>query len=269
MIRRTFIQQTAQALIASGIRVHTKKRLGAIGIQAYTVRSLMQRDVAGTLAALAAIGYREVELAGLYDKPAKDMRRMLDDAHLVAPSGHVEILKHDWHQIIDDAATVGQRYIVCPFTDEHDRTVDGYKRNAARYNQFGELSRKSNIQFAYHNHDFEFDAVDGIVPYDLLLQECDPHLVQMEIDIFWMIKGKHDPVKYFARYPGRFPMVHVKDMTRSGEMVDVGRGSIDFAAIFKRSDEGGLKHFFVEHDEPTAPMDDARISYEYLRRLEY
>jgi sugar phosphate isomerase/epimerase len=131
--------------------VRTAKTLGAIGIQAYTVRSLMQHDVAGTLAALAAIGYREVELAGLYDKTAREMRQMLDQARLVAPSGHVAVLKSDWNTTIDDAATIGQRYIVCPFTDESDRTVDGYKRNAARYNQFGELTQKSNIQFADHN----------------------------------------------------------------------------------------------------------------------
>lgn len=269
MIRRTFIRQTAQALIASRIRVPLSTKLGAIGIQAYTVRTLMQRDVAGTLAALAAIGYREVELAGFYDKTAAEMRKMLDDAHLVAPSGHVAVLTSDWHKIIDDAATVGQRYIVCPFTDQSDRTVDGYKRNAAKYNQFGELTKKSNIQFAYHNHDFEFDTVDGIVPYDLLLKECDPHLVQMEIDIFWMVKGKRDPVKYFAEYPGRFPMVHAKDMTNSGEMVDVGRGSIDFAAIFRHSAQAGLKHLFVEHDEPPSPLEDARVSYDDLRALTY
>lgn len=266
MIRRTFIRHTTQALIASGIRVKTTRKLGAIGIQAYTVRSLMQRDVAGTLAALAAIGYAEVELAGLYDKTAKEMRMMLDDAHLVAPSAHVPVLTSDWNKIIDDAATIGQRYIVCPDTAEHDRTIDGYKRNAAKYNQFGELAQKSNIQFAYHNHDFEFAAIDGIVPYDLLLHECDTRLVKMEIDLFWMIKGKHDPVKYFARDPGRFPMVHVKDMTKSGDMVDVGRGAIDFAAIFRG---GEIQHFFVEHDDPTAPLDDARISYDYLRRLNY
>jgi sugar phosphate isomerase/epimerase len=267
MIRRTFIQQTAQAMIAFGLRRRAK--LGAIGIQAYTVRALMQRDVAGTLAALASIGYREVELAGLYDRTAGEMRRMLDDAHLVAPSGHVAVLKGDWHKIIDDAATIGQRYIVCPFTDQSDRTVDGYKRNAAKYNQFGELTRKSNIQFAYHNHDFEFDRINGVVPYDLLLQECDPHLVQMECDIFWMVKGGRDPVKYFAANPGRYPMVHAKDMTKSGAMVDVGRGSIDFAAIFRHSDQAGLTHVFVEHDEPSAPLDDARASYNYLRALNY
>ena len=263
------MRQATQALIASGIRVRTNTKLGPIGIQAYTVRSLMQRDVAGTLAALFGLGYREVELAGFYDKTAAEMRRALDDAHLVAPSGHVAVLNSDWNKIIDDAATVGQRYIVCPFTDASDRTTDGYKRNAAKYNQFGELTQKSNIQFAYHNHDFEFDTVDGIVPYDLLLQECDPRLVHMEVDIFWMVKGKHDPLKYFAKYPGRFPMVHAKDMTKTGEMVDVGRGAIDFGAIFRQSSEAGLKHIFVEHDEPPAPLDDARISYNYLRALNY
>jgi sugar phosphate isomerase/epimerase len=243
--------------------------LGAIGIQAYTVRSLMQRDVAGTLAALAAIGYREVELAGLYDKTAAGMRRLLDDAGLKAPSGHVAVLTSDWSKIISDAQTLGQQFIVCPFTDQSDRTVDGYKRNAEKYNQFGELTRKAGIQFAYHNHDFEFDTIDGVVPYDLLLKECDPKLVQMECDIFWMVKGGRDPIKYFAANPGRYPMVHAKDMTKAGDMVDVGRGAIDFASIFRHSDQAGLKHIFVEHDEPTAPLDDARVSYDYLRRLTY
>jgi len=267
MIRRTFIRHATQAMIALGLR--GKSKLGPIGIQAYTVRSLMQRDVAGTLAALASIGYREVELAGFYDKTAAEMRKMLDGAGLAAPSGHVAVLKSDWNKIIDDAGVIGQRYIVCPFTDPGDRTVDGYKRNAAKYNQFGELTQKAGIQFAYHNHDFEFDTVEGIIPYDLLLHECDPKLVQMECDIFWMVKGGRDPIKYFAAYPGRYPMVHAKDMTKGGDMVDVGRGAIDFGAIFRHSEQAGLKHIFVEHDEPTAPLDDARVSYDYLRRLTY
>lgn len=267
MMRRTFIRQTTQALIASGIRVKTTRKLGTIGIQAYTVRSLMQRDVAGTLAALAAIGYGEVELAGLYDTTAADMKKMLDDAHLVAPSGHVSVLTSDWNQIIDDAATIGQRYIVCPDTAEGERTIDGYKRHAAKYNQFGELAHRSNLRFAYHNHGYEFATIDGVVPYDLLLHECDARLVQMEVDLFWMIKGRHDPVKYFAQYPGRFPMVHVKDMSKRGAMVDVGRGAIDFREIFRHA--SGTQHYFVEHDEPPAPLDDARVSYNYLRALTY
>jgi sugar phosphate isomerase/epimerase len=269
MIRRTFLRHVTQALIACGLRVDTTTKLGAIGIQAYTVRSLMQRDVAGTLAALAAIGYREVELAGFYGKTAAEMRRALDSAHLIAPSGHVAVLTSDWDTLIADAKTIGQRYIVCPFIDAKDRTVDGYKRIAKQFNAFGERTQRAGIQFAYHNHDFEFENVGGIVPYDLLCAECDPKLVQMEIDIFWMVKGGRDPVTYFAKYPGRFPMVHAKDMTKSGEMVDVGKGFIDFAAIFRHSAEAGLKHVFVEHDEPPAPLDDARTSYEYLRQLTY
>lgn len=269
MIRRTFLEQTTQALLACGIKIPLRAQLGSIGIQAYTVRSLMQRDVARTLAALSSIGYREVELAGLYNKTAAEMLKMLDDAHLVAPSGHVPVLTSDWSKLIDDANVLGQKYIVCPFIDQADRTVDGYKRIAARFNAFGEQARKSGLQFAYHNHDFEFETVGGIVPFDLLQTECDPRLVQMEVDIFWMVKGGRDPIKYFAQEPGRFPMVHAKDMTKSGEMVDVGKGSIDFAAIFRHSAEAGLKHVFVEHDEPPAPLDDARASYAYLRQLNY
>ena len=253
--------------MALGLR--STRKLGPLGIQAYTVRSLMQRDVAGTLAALASIGYREVELAGLHGKTAGEMRQMLDGAGLKAPSGHVEVLKGDWSKIIDDAATIGQRYIVCPDTGEGDRTIDGYKRNAAKYNQFGELTQKSRIQFAYHNHDYEFRTINGVVPYDLLLSECDSKLVQMECDIFWMAKGGRDPVQYFAANPGRYPMVHAKDMTKGGTMVDVGRGAIDFAAIFRHSEQAGLAHIFVEHDEPPAPLDDARVSYNYLRQLSY
>lgn len=269
MIRRTFLRETTQALVACGLGVNMRAKLGAIGIQAYTVRALMQRDVAGTLAALSAIGYREVELAGLYDKTAVEMRKMLDDAHLVAPSGHVGLLKLDWGKVIDDAKVLGQQYVVCPFIDAVDRTVDGYKRIAGRFNEFGAQAQKAGLQFAYHNHDFEFETVDGVVPYDLLLAECDSKLVQMEVDIFWMVKGGRDPIKYFAAHPGRFPMCHAKDMTKAGDMVDVGKGSIDFAAIFRHRAEAGLKHVFVEHDEPTSPLDDARTSYTYLRQLEY
>jgi sugar phosphate isomerase/epimerase len=269
MIRRTFLRQATQALLACGLKIPMRAKLGAIGIQAYTVRFAMQRDVPGTLAALAAIGYREVELAGLFDRTAAEMRKMLDDAHLVAPSSHVPLLTSNWSKVIDDAKTLGQQYVVCPFIDQADRTVDGYKRIAARFNQFGEQAKKSGLQFAYHNHDFEFDTVGGIVPYDLLLAECDATLVQMEVDIFWMVKGGRDPIKYFAAHPGRFPMVHAKDMTKSGEMVDVGKGAIDFAAIFRHSAEAGLTHVFVEHDEPPAPLDDARVSYTYLRQLNY
>lgn len=247
------------------------RQLGRIGIQVYTVRTLMPRDPDGTLAALASIGYTEVELAGLYGNSPTAMRQMLDRHGLTAVSGHMSLpdMRRDWSRALDDAATLGQQYIVCSSFAESDRSVDAFHRNAHEMNELAATARQHGLQFGYHNHMYEFARADGVVPYDILLTECDPHLVQMEVDLMWMTKGGGDPIAYFHRYPGRFPMVHVKDMTKDGTMVDVGKGSIDFARIFAESDLAGIKHYFVEHDEPPNPIADARTCYEYLRHLTF
>lgn len=253
------------------IAIGADRRLDRIGIQVYTVRSLMPRDPDGTLAALAAIGYTEVELAGLYGVSAAAMRQMLDRHRLTAVSSHVSLqdMRRDWTRVLDDAATLGQRYIVCPSIDPAERTVDGLHRIADEFNTLAAAAGQHGLQFAYHNHTFEFTPISGVVPYEVLLTRCDPRLVQMEIDLMWMTKAGGDPVAYFARYPGRFPIVHVKDMTAAGVMVDVGRGSIDFRRIFAQSDRAGIRHYFVEYDDPPDPMADARASYQYLRGLTF
>jgi sugar phosphate isomerase/epimerase len=247
------------------------RALGHIGIQVYTVRSLMPKDPDGTLAALAEIGYTEVELAGLYGNPPPVMRQMLDRHGLTAVSGHMSLtdMRRDWSRSLDDAATLGQRYIVCSSFAESERSVDDFHRNAHEMNDLAAVARQNGIQFGYHNHSYEFAPASGVVPYDILLAECDPQLVQMEVDIMHMTKGGADPVTYFYRYPGRFPLVHVKDMTKDGTMVDVGQGSIDFARIFAQSELAGIKHYFVEHDNPPDPIADVRRCYDYLRRLTF
>ncbi|HEX7051851.1 MAG TPA: sugar phosphate isomerase/epimerase [Longimicrobiales bacterium] len=247
-------------------------RLGAIGIQLYTVRDLMARDVEGTLAALARIGYREVEFAGLHGRSAREMRAILDRLELTAPAGHVSLaeVRDDLDRVLDDAATLGQDYVVCPYLDVAYRSRDGIKRAAEIFNRAGAAARGVGLGFAYHNHDFEFEPLpDGTLPYDLLLAETDPALVRMEMDLFWITKGGGDPLAYFARHAGRFPLVHVKDLSADGAMVNVGEGTIDFAKIFARAEQAGIRHYFVEHDQPAAPLDDARVSYTYLRRLEF
>jgi sugar phosphate isomerase/epimerase len=251
-----------------GARPHRLKR---IGIQIYTVRNLMVHDAERTIAGLAEIGFTEVELAGLYGMTARRMRELLDRHGLTAVSSHVGLrdMRQAWSQTLDDAATLGQHFLVCPSIDESERTVDGYNRVADDFNSLAERAQQHGLQFAYHNHMFEFAPVDGVVPYEILLTKTDPRLVRMEIDLMWMTKGGADPVAYFARYPGRFPMVHVKDMTAAGVMVDVGQGSINFPKIFAHADQAGIEHYFVEHDDPPAPLADARICYEYLRRLRF
>ena len=140
---------------------------------------------------------------------------------------------------------------------------------AELFNKVGEKCQEAGLQFGYHNHDFEFDSLDGQIPYDLLLQGTDPKLVQMELDIYWIKKAGKDPLAYFERYRGRFALCHVKDMTEAEEMVDVGEGEIDFAEIFSKSEEAGLKHYFVEHDHPEDPLKSIKTSFKYLKQLEF
>ena len=124
------------------------------------------------------------------------------------------------------------------------------------------------MQFAYHNHDFEFAKLpSGEMGYDILCKECDPKSVKLEMDLFWITKGGQDPLAYFAKYPGRFPLVHVKDMSGSGQIVNVGEGRIDWNRIFAKRREAGIEHFFVERDNPTSPIADIKVSYDYLSKL--
>ena len=243
--------------------------LDRIGVQLYTVRSLLKDDFEGTLARIAAIGYREVEFAGYYDRPATEIRRILDANGLTAPAAHIpiEALRDNWAATLDDAETAWHRYLVVAWLAEADRaSLADLERIAALFSKAALEARQRGVTFAYHNHDFEFALVEGRLPYDVLLEACDP-AVQFEMDLYWITKGGKDPLDYFRRWPGRFPLVHVKDMTSDGRMVAVGEGAIDWTRIFAARDQAGIRHYFVEHDEPADPLESIRVSYEYLKGL--
>lgn len=248
-------------------------RIEHVGLQLYTVRDEMKKDVEGTIARVAASGYTEVEFAGYYDKTPAEIRAMLDHHGLTAPSTHVGNLAPDeWKKALDAAHVIGHRYIVFPWIPVERRTgLDAYKQFAADFNHAAEQAKAAGLQFAYHNHDFEFAPIDGKLPYDVLLAETDPKLVQMEMDLYWITKGGQDPLAYFARWPGRFPMVHVKDSMGppDNKMADVGAGKIDWKHIFAREDQAGIKHFFVEHDQPADAFASIKASCDYLKKLEF
>jgi len=276
MNRRTFLKTSAGAMLgslfANSFPAYAGgKSLEKIGLQLYTIRDLLKKDFAGTLEKVAQAGYKEVEFAGYFDNKPEDVRKLLARLSLKAPSTHVpiEMLREKLDTVIQTAKAVGHQYIVCPWLAPADRTLEKYKAHAALFNKVGEACRKANIQFAYHNHDFEFETVDGKIPYDVLLVETDPKLVQMELDLFWIKKGGQDTLAYFAKYPGRFPLCHVKDMTEDQKMVDVGKGKIDFAAIFAQAKQAGLKHYFVEHDNPADPLQSITASCQYLKKLKF
>jgi len=290
MNRRGFLTTLSVApFIATNMSwaVDAKQKIDRVGMQLYTVRELLKRDFEGTLAKVAQIGYSEVEFAGYFDHSPKDLRAMLDRHGLSAPSAHIPygVLGDKWPGVLEDAHLLGHGYLVCPWIDDDVRQQPGgWMRAAEKFNRAGEASKKAGIQFAYHNHHFEFVPVGARIAYDVLLDETDPNLVKMEMDLCWITVAGQDPHKYFERYPGRFPLVHVKDVKRVPpregttpvafekvfpELTTVGAGSIDWKRIFGDARKAGIEYYFVENDEPQDPFDFLQGSYKYLRDLRF
>jgi len=272
--RRQFLLSASAAAVPGSLCASEdrSRRLDEIGIQLYTVRDLMAADLEATLERLAGIGYRQVEFAGYYERSAANLRRLLANLGLSTPSAHVPIAQARTgpDRLIEYAVELGHDYLVIPWLDPSERqTLAQYRALADLLNRFGEQCRAAGLQLAYHNHDFEFEAIDGVLPMDLLLAETDDGLVRFEIDLYWICKAGRDPLDYFDRYTGRFPLCHVKDMAADGDMVPVGAGTIDFAEIFARSPEAGLHHYFVEHDNADDALASSARSYEYLSQLRF
>jgi sugar phosphate isomerase/epimerase len=297
MNRRTFIGTSIAATLVTAAKpawaAEAEHHIERIGLQLYTVRDAMRTDFEGTIAKVAATGYKEVEFAGYFSHSPKDVRAILDKNGLASPSCHVDYntVEKKWPETLEAAKIVGHSYIICPWIDEKQRAESGgWKRAADLFNKAGETSKKAGIQFGYHNHSFEFqpeESLGGKLPYDFLLAEMDPKLVAMEMDLCWISVAGKDPLAYFDKYPGRFPLVHVKDWIKDassnsgyqgamgqsvkygGRMADVGQGSIDWKNLFAHAGKGGIKHYFVENDDPKSAFDDIKISYSYLQALKF
>ncbi len=256
------------------------KPIKKVGLQLYTLRNELSKDVDGTLKKVADIGYKEVETFGynngkFFGKTPKEFKTLLTDLGLSTPSGHYmpSNLKTDWNKVVDDAAAIGQRFMVCAYLFPDDRkTLDQYKALLPLFNQSGETCHKAGIQFAYHNHDFEFQAIDGQLPYDLILKDTDPKLVKLELDLYWASYAGVDPVALFTKNPGRFPMVHMKDMakTEKREFAEVGTGSIDFQRILNAGKKAGIQHYFVEQDAVVkgTPLEAIAVSYKNMGKFQ-
>lgn len=247
----------------------TASSLPAIGLQLYTIRSVLENDFPGTMQQVAELGYDEVEFAGYYNRSPKEIGTMLDDLGLVAPAAHVPLqqIREAPADLIQTAQAIGHDYLVCPYLREADRdSLDAYRQRASEFSEFGKRCTDAGLQFAYHNHDFEFQEMDGTLPYDVLLKETDPTHVQMELDLYWVAAAGHNPVDFITRNPDRYPLCHVKDRTANDEMVSVGAGTMDFASIFRA---GSFEHYFVEHDNPENPMQSIEASYKTLNQLTF
>lgn len=273
--RRRFLGLCAAGLglmVMPGFQANAATSTGAkVGLQLYTLRDLMAKSVPETLKLVASVGYKELEFAGYFDQSPKQIRSLLDGLGLSSPSGHVplEMLDKEINAVIDTALEVGQRYIVLPYLSAEQRGtgIDTYQRLAEKMNKFGAACTKAGLQFAYHNHDFEFIKTDGQIPYDVLLTQTDPKHVKMELDLYWTVKAGLDPVSLFRQHPGRFPLWHVKDMDKAGNFADVGKGIIDFKSIFAQAKLAGVEHKFVERDQTDDTMRTIVQGYSAVKAL--
>jgi len=251
-----------------------------IGLETYTVRDLFAKDPAGTLKQVAAVGYKEVEFNPEIE-PAL-LKSWLGEAGLSAPSGNVDTPKSvdDWKKTVDTARDYELPYVVVGDNPRLDS--EAWKHRAELYNQCGKIAQAAGMQLCYHAHFNEFAQLDNTCGYDILLTHCDPKVLKMEMDVFWVTYAGVDPLKYFKLYPGRFPLLHIKDLYKDvavnphedppangpNPFAPVGQGKIDWARIFAHVGEAGAKHIFVEQDICNMPpLEAIKISFNYLKNL--
>ena len=264
------------------------------GLQLFTLFNIMDDDVQGSLKKVAAIGYKEVESAfskkgDYYGMSAKDFSAILTDLGLSWKSHHVlggpiklpppdkmpkgpdgkpitippmKNLRSDMQEIVDKAAATGVPFLVCASTPID--SLDEINASIETLNKTGEACKKAGITLCYHNHDAEFNTVEGQKPYDMFLTQLSPD-IKFELDLCWATKAGVDIPGMFKKHPGRFPLWHVKDLDKSKQgPAPVGSGLVDFKTIFANAGTAGLQHFFVEHDMPRDPYASISESYQYL-----
>lgn len=282
--RRTFIINGSLATVAvlampSFAFTMNKKE---IGLQLYTLREELPKDIKGTLKKVSSAGFTTVETYGFsirdqfWGVSPAEFKAILDANDLKAVSGHYGIGSFlddgnttELKAAIAAAKTLKSDYLTIPWVDPPFRkNIDDYKKIAGRLNEAGKMCQDAGLKLAYHNHDFEFEKHNGVTGYEILLKETDKDLVHFEMDLYWVVRSGKDPLQLFRENPGRFTMWHVKDMDKLKPALntEVGSGSIDFKPIFKEAEQAGMKHFFVEQENNFAgnSFDSIKVSCDFI-----
>lgn len=276
--RRNFIKHAANITLGtmalqSFSAVAPEPLLKKIGVQLYTFREAMNTDPVGTLKKIASLGIKEIETArsnkgNYYGLKPSEMQKICGDHNMRLRSGHVHI-DENWKATMNEAAEARQDYLICSTMPTEGQTTDNYKKVAEVFNRAGEECKKLGIRFGYHNHDYEFASENGTVLYDVLLQNTDPQLVHMELDLGWVIASGKDPLDYFERFPKRFPLWHLKDMNlQSKESTEFGKGALNIKQILANSHKSGLIYPFIEQEEyASTPFESMQHNMQYLRSI--
>lgn len=287
MQRRNFIKSLAigaAGLYSAPLWARSGAATRAMGLQLYTVRDAVAKDLPGTLERLAKLGYNKLEIFGydgkFFGRSTAEFKSILASTGMKVISSHhlpghamkaKGTLLNGWGKAVDDMHEIGAKYMACAYLFPEERTGKFYAELPELLNKSGEKANAAGIQFAYHNHDFEFEKYNDSLLYEHLLTKTDPSLVSMELDLYWIVKAGQDPLAWFEKYPGRFPLWHVKDMEKgSGDITEVGNGVIDFDKIFAARQKAGLKEWFVEQDESKGDIfNSIAQSHQYLDTKKY
>ncbi|WP_312903030.1 sugar phosphate isomerase/epimerase family protein [Chryseobacterium taichungense] len=287
MLRKDFIKLSSLGFLgfySCGI-FNVKNREKTLAIQLYTVRDAIAENLEKTLEKLASLGFTGLEIYGyngnFFGKNRNEFKEILKNTGFrVISSHHTTGILHkeqgtllqSWGKSVEDLHFIGSEYMVCSYLFPEERTIENYKKLPELFNKSGEMTKNAGIQFAYHNHDFEFEKFDDNQNvYDFILTHSSSDLVKMELDLYWIAKAGLDPISYFEKYPGRFPLWHVKDM-KSGSLdfTEIGNGTIDFERIFKVKEKAGLRHWFLEQDSSDKDMfESIRISQDFIAKHDF
>ena len=253
--------------------------LSVYGIQLYTVRDVIPDDPKGVMKQLADFGYKQFEGYEHQEKGMfwgmshTDFKKYMDEIGVNFVASHCDT-KKDFEKKAAQAAEIGMKYLISPWVGPQKK-LDDWKKVVDDFNRLGGICQKNGIRFAYHNHGYSFEALDGVMPQDYMMENTDPALVDFEMDIYWVVTGGADPLAYLQKYPNRFRLCHVKDRKKdapAGEgeaSCDLGTGSLDFSKILKVAQDQGMQYYIVEQElyDNSTPMQRAKVDAEYLSKL--
>lgn len=251
-----------------------------IGIQLWSLRNAMEVDVDDALQKVAQVGYTFVELAGhnaedgtFHKVHLRELKKKIADRNMRIYSAHCDIHTNNAEKVCWQAAEAGLKYIIrSALVPQERQSIDSYKRTAEAFNAIGDIAKKYGLQFGFHNHAQEFEPQDGQIPYDILLSHTNPETVVFQMDLGWVVFANQQPQQYFQKYPGRFPLWHLRDLhPDTKETVGIGKGVIDFASSFKSATDAGFLYGIVEFSsrDQSHVFDNMSFSHKYLTKAEF
>ncbi len=315
MNRRNFIQASAAlttiGLLESNSLLANPAMLNKIGIQLFSLPKVLEKDFRAGINMLSKMGYREIEMygpfpfsaqsaidrwaavtpslgfsgSGYFGLTATEVKKIMDENKISVPAIHTdfETLRTRMSQLAEAAHTIGFKYVVLPsLPAENRKTLDDYKKTIDIFNEIGELAVKLGLRFGYHNHGYGLQELEGKIPVQMIIENTDPKYVFLEMDLFWTVAGGVDPIAWLKKYPGRYKMMHVKNMKQkvkfSGDggdpqqwielfpqMSTADAGALDLKSILGAAKKSGVEHFFVEQDMVQQPEVALKKSIDYLK----